>query len=186
MIKKSTRICVTGLPIGGKTNLANKLQKDLSGFGKVINHDVDYTSDWKDYYLGRNEEFYILQTPHGAEAEIEDGVFFNDFGVIASSIPETSCYLRLLVNRGFAWFKEGVEKYPCNKKPTPFSPKLINPIIRNIVYCYENQKRWIKEDREGFRERGIDLIEIIPYFRNSKLSFENYSKLLLEIFKKWN
>ena len=56
------------------TIFAEKLVRELSGY-KVVNHDVDYTKNWKKHYPGGTEDIYILQTPHGADSEETQGPF---------------------------------------------------------------------------------------------------------------
>jgi len=184
MESRLIKTLITGTPIGGKTSLAEKLAGKLSEIGGVVNHDVDYTEEWKKHYPGKEEDFYLLQTPHGAEAESEDGISFKEFDLITLVVPRTLCYSKLLINRGLAWFKEGVVEKPYFKEPAPYSPKLIIPIARNLFYYFKKRREWASEDRERFK--GTEIVEITPYFRKGKLTFAGEKELISEIKKKIN
>ena len=125
-----------------------------------------------------------MQTPHGIDSEKEDGIDFSDFNLISYVHPKDVRIMNeLLASRGEAWFRDGVIEHPSKEKPTPNNPKLFYPIVKRILEYATLIPQVLDEDLKGFKERGVDVIKVHPYFKKSELCFKGYDKLLSKILK---
>ncbi len=170
---------ITGPPISGKTSLAKKLEEDLTSEEFLVtNKDLDYDSNWREIPISG---IYMLQTPHGAESEKEDGITFKNFNKIIYLKPDKEMYDEFLKSRGTAWFKLGVTELPYNEDKAPYSIKLLPKIIKNIINYSQEIPKCIKNDPESFQEKNIEIATIVPYFEKDKLQYKNYQKTFQEI-----
>lgn len=172
------KILVTGTPIGGKTNLARKLEKDLIRKGlKTANRDVDYDLNWKDIPPGSNT--YILQTPHGSGAEEEDGIRFDDFNKILYVSPDKETQRELLKSRAIAWFEAGVTEWGVDKNPQPHSVTKLPEILDNILRYASRIPEILKKDENFIKKRNLK--RITPILKKENLYFIGYEELFNEI-----
>jgi len=178
-MKKLYKILVTGTPISGKTNVARKLEHDLLNEGLLVtNKDVDYDSNWGE--INPASDVYLLQTPHGSDAEEEDCIKFNAFNRILYVHPDKKTQREFLKSRMQAWFDKGVIEIGRDPNPKPRSLTKIPGILKNVLGYYFMIPRLFKEDSKFIKERGARLITPILN-KNEELDFVNYSEELKEI-----
>lgn len=172
------KILITGTPIGGKTNLARKLEEDLIRKGlKTANRDVDYDLNWEAIPLGSNA--YILQTPHGSRAEEEDGIRFNDFNKILYVSPDKETQRELLKSRAIGWFDAGVTEWGVDKNPQPHSVTKLPGILDNILRYASRIPEILKEDENFIKEKNLE--RITPILEKENLHFIGYEETFNEI-----
>lgn len=179
-MEKLYKILVTGTPIGGKTSVAKKLEKDLvQNRLNVVNRDVDYDIDWG--VIPSNTDVYLLQTPHGSSAEQEDGIKLSDFNKIWYVSPDDETQKEFLKSRAIAWFNKGVTEVGVDKNPQPRSLAKLPGILENILEYAYNIPRIFKED-ESFIKEGCSR-KITPELIDNQLYFEGYEEALIELLK---
>lgn len=173
------KILVTGTPISGKTNVARKLENDLLNEGLfVTNKDVDYDSNWRE--IDPASDVYLLQTPHGSDAEEEDGIKFDAFNRILYVHPDKKTQKEFLKSRMRAWFEKGVIEIGRDPNPKPRSLTKIPGILKNVLGYHFKIPRLFKEDSKFIEERGARLVTPILN-KKEELYFVNYSDELKEI-----
>lgn len=178
------KILITGTPISGKTNTAKKLENNLIDKGlKVSNKDIDYDKNWRE--IPSYIDVYILQTPHGSEAEEKDGIQFKNFNKIIYMNPTSKTIKEFLASRGTAWFKEGVVELPCDN-PQPYSTDLLPRIIKRILNYAYNIPELIKKDKIYFQKEGIEINTIVPFFEEEEIKFRNYQEIFYKILNEVN
>lgn len=181
-MKKPYKILVTGPPVSGKTQVAGKLEKDLAKAGfSVVNRDVDYDSDWR--VIPANIDFYMLQTPHGSDAEKEDGINFFNFNKILYTNPDDETYKKFLAGRGEAWFKMGRVDLTEDFEPKPYSLEKLPKIIEKIAGYAINKHELVKKDIDFFSESisAPNLEIIVPTISRKQIFYKNYKEALDEI-----
>ncbi|MDP3990103.1 MAG: hypothetical protein Q8Q01_02765 [archaeon] len=177
------KILVTGVGISGKSNLAKKLEENLSKlFNPIVNKDVDWDHDA--LIVPEEAIVYILQTPKGCQAERRHGISLADFNRIVYCNPDLETYAKLLASRGCAWFKEGVIEKGLDENPTPYSFEKLPNIIERIAEYALRKERLKNEDIDYFTNAGLigRVTFLKPVIVNSTLlSFEGYDNNLEQL-----
>lgn len=174
------KLLVTGVGICGKTTLARKLERDLAAQNyNVQNVDLDYNTNWRQ--VNPDSQFYILQTPHGCESEIIDGIDFNDFKRILYIQTDRDTYHELLAVRGMAWFRKGVVEATEDFDPKPYSLEKLKGILRKTAGYASRMESNLQKDLEFFSRYPSTRILDCTIQDEDTLAFNGYKETLEDI-----